>query len=83
MELVLHLDKFLSQQLLFTYSLLNHRMELQTAGLQQVSGMMAAERNAGTSYAKDKRTAKAFLGESNLVTLLITVSALTYKSFCI
>jgi hypothetical protein len=52
MESVLHLDKFLSQQLVFTYSLLNHRMKLRAAVLQQVSGIAATERNAGTSYAE-------------------------------
>jgi hypothetical protein len=53
MELILHLDKFLSQQLAFIYSLFNHRMKRPTAVVQQVLGIEAAARTAGTLYAED------------------------------
>jgi hypothetical protein len=52
MELILYLGKFLSQQLVFTYSLLNHRMKLRTAVLQQVSGIALAASSEGTPYAE-------------------------------
>jgi hypothetical protein len=52
MELILHLDKFLSQQLAFIYSLLNHRMEPRTAVVRQVLGIEVAARTAGMPYAE-------------------------------
>jgi hypothetical protein len=52
MELILHLSKFLSQQLVFTYSLLNHRMKLRTANQQQVSRIAVAESTEGTHRAE-------------------------------
>lgn len=52
MELVLYLSKFLSRQLVFIYSLLNHRMKLRTAVLQQVSGIAVAASNEGTHCAE-------------------------------
>ena len=52
MELILHISKFLSQQLVFTYSLLNHRMKLRTAVLQQVSGIGVAASTEGTHFAE-------------------------------
>lgn len=52
MELILYFGKFLSQQLVFTYSLLNHRMKLRTAVLQQVSGIAVAACTEGTPYAE-------------------------------
>ena len=52
MELILYISKFLSQQLVFTYSLLNHRMKLRTAVLQQVSGIAVAAKTEGTYCAE-------------------------------
>ena len=52
MELILYLSKFLSQQLAFTYSLLNHRMKLRTALLQQVSRIAVAASTEGTHSAE-------------------------------
>jgi hypothetical protein len=52
MELILHLDKFLSQQLAFIYSLFNHRMKPRTAVVQQVLGIEAAACTAGMPYAE-------------------------------
>jgi len=43
-ELILHLDKFLSPQLVFTYSLLNHRMRLRTANA--AAGVRDRDRSA-------------------------------------
>lgn len=52
MELILYLSKFLSQQLAFTYSLLNHRMKLRTAVLQQVSRIAVAASTEGRHCAE-------------------------------
>jgi len=52
MELILYVSKFLSQQLVFTYSLLNHSMKLRTAVLQQVSGVALAASTEGTHCAE-------------------------------
>jgi hypothetical protein len=52
MELILYISKFLSQQLVFTYSLLNHRMKLRTAVQQQVSGIVVAASTDGTHCAE-------------------------------
>jgi hypothetical protein len=62
MELILHLSKFLSQQLVFTYSLLNHRMKLRTANQQQVSRIAVAASTEGTHRAEKTKNAARIMG---------------------
>jgi hypothetical protein len=59
MELILHLNKFLSQQLAFIYSLFNQRMKPGTATGQQVLGIETAARTTGKPSADGVESCKA------------------------